>query len=39
MDLFEAQFRRMREYIQNDEKDKLREMMVLSTQRREKFDR
>ena len=39
MDLFEAQFHRMREYIQNDEKDKLREMMVLSTQRREKFDR
>lgn len=39
MELFEAQFRRMREYIQNDETDKLREMMVLSTQRREKFDR
>ena len=39
MDLFEAQFRRIRDLIQNDEKDKLREMMILSTRRREKFDK
>ena len=39
MTLFEDQFRRMKEYIRNDETDRLREMMILSTRRREKFDK
>ena len=39
MELFEEHFNKLKGYIQNDERDKIREMMRLSTKRRKVFDK
>ena len=39
MSVFEKEFSKMKEYIENDESEKLREMMRLSTSRRSLFNK
>ena len=39
MTVFEKEFSKMKEYIKNDESEKLRQMMRLSTSRRSLFDK